>query len=195
MSPRAGLDREAVLEAAEAIASVHGLENLTLVSLAAELGVRSPSLYNHVDGIGGVRRGLHVKGLCLMAEELHGASVGVAGDEALYTVCSTYRRFAANRPALYSATQPSLHLPDVDDELRSAGEEVLAILLKVLRWYGLEGEEGLHAVRVLRSGLHGFVSLEVEGAFGMDVDPDESFARLVYMLAHGFRIWSGSDGS
>lgn len=195
MSPRAGLDQEAVLDAAEAIASANGLDNLTLAALAAELGVRSPSLYNHVDGIVGVRRGLRLKGLRIMSEELRRASVGVAGDEALYAVCSTYRRFAPIHPAFYSAIQASVRLPDADDKLRSANEEVLTILLRVLRWYGLEGDEGLHAVRVLRSGLHGFVSLEIEGAFGVDIDVDESFARLVYVLAHGLRIWHAPERS
>jgi len=40
-------------------------------------------------------------------------------------------------------------------------------------------------VRVVRSALHGFVALELNGGFGMSLDLDESFDRLVDVLARG----------
>ncbi|MGI8712393.1 MAG: TetR family transcriptional regulator, partial [Solirubrobacteraceae bacterium] len=49
--PRAGLDAEAVVTAAARLADAEGLECLTLARLAQRLGVRSPSLYAHVDGL------------------------------------------------------------------------------------------------------------------------------------------------
>lgn len=51
--------------------------------------------------------------------------------------------------------------------------------------FGLRGEEGLHAVRGLRSVVHGFATLEVAGGFGLPLDCDESFRRLVMALASG----------
>ena len=52
---------------------------------------------------------------------------------------------------------------------------------------GLRGEEGLHAVRGLRSVVHGFASLEVAGGFGLPLNLDESFRRLVEMFIHGLQ--------
>ena len=43
----------------------------------------------------------------------------------------------------------------------------------------------IHAVRALRSAVHGFAALEAAGGFGLAVDRDESFDRLVDALAKG----------
>jgi hypothetical protein len=40
-------------------------------------------------------------------------------------------------------------------------------------------------VRAYRSALHGFVSLEVNGGFGLPQDVDESFEALVAVLVAG----------
>ena len=52
----------------------------------------------------------------------------------------------------------------------------------MLRGYGLEGEEAIHAVRVARSALHGFVALENDGGFGMPISLEETYRRLIAML-------------
>ena len=54
--PGAGLDPERVVDAAAAIADAEGLDAVTLARVAGGLGVRAPSLYNHVDGRGGLLR-------------------------------------------------------------------------------------------------------------------------------------------
>jgi hypothetical protein len=59
------------------------------------------------------------------------------------------------------------------------------VLLAVMRAWGLEGDEAIHAVRALRSAVHGFVAIEAGGGFGMQVDVDVSFDRLVGTLAGG----------
>ena len=51
----------------------------------------------------------------------------------------------------------------------------------------------------LRSALHGFVSLETSGGFGLPVNIDHSFDRLVDALITAFEIeatqtTSGGDG-
>lgn len=46
---RSPLNRERVIEAAIAYADIHGVEDLSMRKLAAELGVGPMSLYNHVD--------------------------------------------------------------------------------------------------------------------------------------------------
>ena len=56
--PRRGLDRARVVAAAGDIADAEGLEAVTLARVAQQLGVRSPSLYNHVAGRDGLLRAL-----------------------------------------------------------------------------------------------------------------------------------------
>ena len=62
MARKLGLQRERVIETAAALADQEGLEAVTLARVAAELGVRSPSLYSHVDGLAGLRRAIALDG-------------------------------------------------------------------------------------------------------------------------------------
>jgi hypothetical protein len=58
-------------------------------------------------------------------------------------------------------------------------------MLAVLTAWGLDGQEAVHAVRVIRSALHGFVTIETDRGFGLPLDLDESFERLIAVLLAG----------
>ena len=60
-------------------------------------------------------------------------------------------------------------------------------MLAVLRGYELDGDDAIHAARIIRSALHGFVALQSAGGFGIPLDLDETFARLVAVLDVGLR--------
>lgn len=175
--PGPSLDRAAVVRAAAALADESGLEGVTLGSVAARLGVQPPSLYNHVAGLNGLRRALALWGLRELSRRLERAAVGKAGDDALVAVAHAYRGFAHERPGVYAAT---LRAPESGDaEWAALGAELVGIVLAVLAGYGVEGDDALHATRGLRSLLHGFVALEAGGGFGLPLDRDESFERLL----------------
>jgi AcrR family transcriptional regulator len=185
--PRAGLSRAAVVEAAAALADEGGLEDLSLVDLAGRLGVRKPSLYNHIGGIGDLRRELALAGLRELGRSLSRAAAGKTGTEGLFALAQAYRAFVKERPGLYEATVRSYRLSDPDNpELGAAEGEALGPVLAVLASCGVgDGEESVHAARGLRSVAHGFATLEEAGGFGMSSDPDESFRRLVRAFAEG----------
>jgi AcrR family transcriptional regulator len=185
MSPRRGLSRAVVVDTAARLADRDGFDALTLGAVAVQLGVRPPSLYNHVDGLRGLRRDLGLRGVDEMGERLRDAAVGRAGEDALVALAAAYREFAGERPGLYAALQRA---PDPGDaELIDAAERLLRPVLAVLAGYGLEGAAAIHAARTLRSALHGFVELERLGGFGIDLDPDESFRWMVASLSAGMR--------
>ena len=190
MSPRAGLNRAVVVEAAAALADEEGTgEELSLARLAERLGVRKPSLYNHVAGLSGLRRELALLGLQELGWRLSRAATGKAGDEGLFALAGAYRAFVRERPGLYEATLRSYRLSAPGDPDFSAAEkEALEPVLAVLDSCGIHGEEEtIHAARGLRSVAHGFATLEEAGGFGMSLDPDESFRRLVRAFADGLR--------
>jgi hypothetical protein len=58
--PKVALDLEAVIEAAAEIADQFGAQEVTLANLAKRLNIRPPSLYNHVDGLPGLRKELAI---------------------------------------------------------------------------------------------------------------------------------------
>jgi AcrR family transcriptional regulator len=182
---RRGLTPAAVAETAGRLADRDGLDALTLGAVAAELGVRTPSLYNHVDGLAGLRRALALRGLGELGDAIRDAAVGRSGDDAVAALADAYRAFARRRPGLYAAVQRAADAGDA--EVESAAARLLGPVLAVLRGFGLEGDETIHAARALRSTMHGFVDLESRGGFGIDLDLDESYRRAVLAVAAGLR--------
>lgn len=186
MSPRAGLDRAAVVKAAAEMVNREGLEALSITRLAEELGVKPPSVYNHVGGLADLRRELALLNHRILAERMAEAAIGRSGEEAVLAVAEAYRAYIKEAPGVYLASlQASGNQEQVDEALRQAEEKVLKIVMAIIHSFGLEGEDGLHAARGLRSVVHGFATLEILGGFGLPLDLDESFRRLVRMLVLG----------
>ena len=183
--PRAGLSTAAVVAAAADIADAEGLDRLTLARVAAAAGVRTPSLYNHVESLDDVRRRVALLALRDLADALRDAAVGRAGDDALVAMADAYRAYARRHPGRYAATQRAP--AEGDEAMRAAATGAVDVVLAILRGYGLEGDDAIHAARAVRSALHGFVALEAGGGFGIPVDLDESYARMVRALARGLR--------
>jgi AcrR family transcriptional regulator len=181
--PRQGLDTAQVLEAAVALADQEGLERLSFARLAENLGVRAPSLYNHVAGRGALLRLIKLRGLRELGDLIAAAGAGLAGEQALAATAHAYRSYAHAHPGTYAATLAAVDQPD--QELSEAADRLLELLGAILRHWELEGDQAIDAIRVLRSALHGFVSLEQSGGFAMSRDRDASFAVLIGMLAAG----------
>lgn len=189
--PRPGLDAAAVLRAAAELADVEGFDALTLARLADALQIRTPSLYNHVAGLEGVRRGLAVLGVRELRDQMARAAIGKSGADALIAIAQAYRHFAKDHPGLYAA---SLRAPGPDEpELIAVSDDVLAIIHAVLAPFALSDVAEVHAIRAFRSLCHGFVSLELAGGFGMPIDLDESYRTLVRLLLLGLERASRRD--
>jgi AcrR family transcriptional regulator len=185
--PRHGLDARRVVDEAAAIADAHGLEEITLARVAAALDVRSPSLYNHVAGRDALLRLVALRGLTALGDALRDAAVGRAGADALIAIAHAYRVFAHDHPGLYAAT---VRAPAPGDaELLGAAARPVDVLLTVLAFWGLDGELAVHHVRVIRSALHGFVTIEAGGGFGLPLDLDQSFELLLGTLLAGLNSY------
>jgi AcrR family transcriptional regulator len=177
--PRAGLAADSVVAAAAALADAEGLDALTLARLAGELGVQPPSLYAHVGGLPDLRRRLAARGARDLATALGAAAAGRARGEALAAVATAYRDYARAHPGTYAAAQRAADLDRAD------GEAAVEVVFAVLRGYGLQGDEAVHAARIVRSALHGFAALETGEGFGIPLDLDDTFERLVEVLDAG----------
>jgi AcrR family transcriptional regulator len=181
--PRRGLDRAQVVEAGARIADAEGLDAVTLARVAAELGVRSPSLYNHVAGRDGLLRGIAAQSTRELAAALRRAATGRSGADAILAVAEAQRAYALAHPGRYATTVAAPAAGDAEHERAAA--EAVDVLTAVLGGSGLDGDELIHGVRALRSAVHGFAALEAAGGFGLPVDRDASFRRLVEALAGG----------
>ncbi|SEF13994.1 TetR-like C-terminal domain-containing protein [Jiangella alba] len=176
--PRAGLSTAAVVDAALAVVDEQGLEALTLTAVAARTGVAVPSLYKHVGGLGELRVLTGVRVFEEATARLATVAMGRSRDDAVAALMHAYRGFVLEHPARYDAmVADPLH----DPAYAAAGAKLLEVFLAVLRGYGLDGSDAVHAVRRLRAVVHGFVSIEAAGGFGMAEDTDVTYGQLVDM--------------
>ncbi len=185
MAHRAGLDRAAVVEEAARLVDEEGIEQLSLGRLAERLGIRAPSLYNHVAGLPGLRHDLAVYCARELLAQLTRATVGKARADAITALADAVRAYAREHPGRYVLT---LQAPPPDDQQRAAlAEELVSLAAAVLQPYNLGDENTIHAIRSLRSIVQGFVTLEVAGAFKMPIQLDDSFHWLINLFIAGLQ--------
>ena len=196
MPPKAGLNKAIIVQAAADLVNTEGVDGLTLNRLANKLGVQTPSLYNHIDGLPGLQRELSLLNAHRLGDRLEKAAVGKSGPEAIRQVAQAYRAYIKDNPGVYlSSLRASGSLPQGDEALEAEEDRIVEIGLAVVASFGLNGEAGLHAVRGLRSVVHGFATLEIAGGFGLPLDCDESFQRLVQMLISALQIQQSRENS
>lgn len=190
--PKKGLNQAVIVQAAAGLAEQKGLENITLRELADCLGVKTASLYNHLNGMPELNVRLAEFALSKLDAEVRNAAVGRSREGALMAIARAYREFAGNFPELYKAI---LNLPKLDDvHLTESGRSVMRILTQVLEQYSLTQEEILHFSRGFRSAMHGFMSLEAAGFFTNRVNAGESYQRFIQQLIRTLPEKSSEQG-
>jgi AcrR family transcriptional regulator len=183
MAKRVGINLDAVVRAAAKIADDEGWDALTLARVAGKLRVRSPSLYNHVGGLEALRRELKLLVMRELNTALTRATIGKSRDNAVRALAVAYRAFVKRHPGTYAATMVAA--PKNDPAVEAAAGHIVETCLSVLSGYGLDRREGIHAIRAMRSAVHGFAALEIAGGFGIPLDVDKSFDWLVASLLKG----------
>lgn len=193
MTYRAGLSREAVVDAAIRIIDGDGLESLSLARLASALGVKSPSLYEHIDGLEDLNQEVRLKCLGMIRSRFQKAALGKSRDPAIRELAAAYRGFAREHPSLYKTTLRSA----VNDSkaVQETAKEILDVIYAILDGYGITGNDAVHATRCVRSLLHGFASLEMDGGFGMKVSVEKSYSILVDEMLGMLNSWNDGKHS
>ena len=59
------------------------------------------------------------------------------------------------------------------------------MIARILEGFGIDGDPAVHGARIVRSAIHGFVTLEATESFVHPQDHDESFDALVSFLIRG----------
>jgi AcrR family transcriptional regulator len=175
MARMAKVSVAAIVEVAKEIVRESGEQALSLGAVATRLGVKVPSLYNHVDGLVGLRRALAMDGIA----EMRRAMAGLA----LFAMAKAYVQFAREHAGLYEC----MFIPRAwqDEAYQQEAGRMVDLFVQALKPYTMGTTDGVHAVRGLRSLLHGFSSLEASGGFGMSVLPDESLTRMIEIYLDG----------
>jgi AcrR family transcriptional regulator len=184
--PRAGLDPDAVVAAGAQLADEVGFAALTMGGLAERVGVRTPSLYKHVGGQDDLVRRIAVLAMDEAGAAVGAAIQGLAGRDALVAAARAFRDYVLAHPGRYAATI-GVEPTGPDDPLAVASSRALDAFRAVLRGYDLPAAEEDHALRTLRSSLHGYATLQSAHGFQWSADVDESFEWLVDLLDRGLR--------
>jgi AcrR family transcriptional regulator len=185
--PRAGLSTAVVVRDAADLADEIGLDRVTLAELAQRRGVALPSLYKHIRGLDALRQRVAALATAELADVFATAAAGRARTDAVVALADAYRDYARRYPGRYAASQRAPG--DADPDHVAAAARAVGTITAVLAGYGLSGDDAIDATRAMRSALHGFVSLEQAGGFGLPVDIDHSYAQLVLALDLAFQSW------
>jgi AcrR family transcriptional regulator len=185
--PRAGLTPESVTQAGAELVDEVGFENLSMGLLADRLGVKTPSLYKHVAGQADLAHRIAVLSMIEFADAIRDAIQGRAGSEALVAGAQAMRSYVLQHPGRYAAGNAA-GPTGPDDALVPAVDRIIASWAAMLHGYHLSPEEEIHALRMLRSTLHGFATLEAIGSFQNPLrNVDDSFAWMLGFLDQGLR--------
>lgn len=183
---RAGLSAERLTLAAAELADEIGFDNVTVSAVARRFGVKDASLYSHIRNAHDLRVRVALLALAELADHVADALAGRAGKDALTAFANAYRDYARAHPGRYAAGRLRL---DPDTAAASAGPRHSAMTRAILRGYDLPDAEQVHAVRLLHSTFHGFVSLESAGGFDHSGDVAASWDRALDALDATLRNW------
>ncbi|MFJ8694239.1 TetR/AcrR family transcriptional regulator [Streptomyces roseolilacinus] len=184
---RAGLTAERLARAGAELADEVGFDQVTVSAVARRFDVKVASLYSHVKSSHDLKTRIALLALEELADRGAAALAGRAGKEALAALANVYRDYAREHPGRYEAARLRL---DPATAAVSAGGRHAGMARAVLRGYDLAEPDRTHAVRLLGSVFHGYVSLEAGGGFSHSApDSQETWTRILDALDALLRNW------
>ena len=175
---RRRLDRATVLSAAEELVDAEGPGALTMTTLAARLGVRPSSLYNHVHSLEELEGELQNRAMRQLGVALRKEAMGRSGEGGLRALAHALREFALAHPARYDMAMRASH----DREgFAAAAEDSTAAFAAIIRSYGVE-DLSLDLQLSAFAALHGVLELENAGFLAPPLDADRIFATVLDMV-------------
>jgi AcrR family transcriptional regulator len=184
---RVGLTTERLVRAGAELADEVGFGQVTVSALARRFDVKVASLYSHVKNSEDLRTRIALLALEELADRGAAALAGRAGKDALTALADVYRDYAREHPGRYAATR---HPLTPEAAAAGAGGRHARMTRAILRGYDLAEPDQTHAVRLLGSVFHGYVSLELAGGFSHSApDSQESWTRILDALDSLLRNW------
>jgi AcrR family transcriptional regulator len=190
MSPaRARTSLPEIVAAGRALLESGGLDAVTMQAVAARVGVRAPSLYKRIPD----RTALIAAISDDIAAELGNLMTRLADapDPAsgLRSVATAFRAYAHAHPRSYELL--FMHLPAggrASPERNAAASAPLLSLTARL----VGQDHALEAARLVTAFSHGFVSMELNGAFRLGGDVDEAYRYGIDVLVEAIAQRGGA---
>ncbi len=181
MSPPAKTSNAAITRAARKLIESNGVENLTMSALATAVGIRAPSLYKRYSGRDAILGAVEIELFADLGARMT-RTLKKARTKKLEATCHAYRSFAHNHPNSYKLmfSASSLHSEEAENIRVRAVLPVIEYLTSIVG-----PAHALPAARTFTAFLHGFISMELGGAFHLKGDVEDAFRYGVMALQAG----------
>lgn len=180
-----------IVRAGRTILDTEGLEALTMQRVASLVGVRAPSLYKRVRDRGALVRLIAGDIERELGEVLGRAATTGDPQRDLRAVATAFRGYARRHPAAYG-----LLFARLPDDWRLEPDPTKATFVSLFRTIReLVGPaHQLEAARTVVAWAHGFVSMELAGAFRLGGDVDLAFAYGIDRITAAIQDPPGETG-
>lgn len=185
---RVRLDKDRITEVTVKLVNEVGIEKVTLKMVADELGIQTPSLYNHIKSLDDLKKSLMIYGWKVLEHELLHSVAGVSGYDALRAMCYAFYDYATANPGVFNTML--WYNKFQDDESMGATSSLFDILYRIMESLHISQHNTEHLVRTFRSFLEGYCLLLNNGAFGNPISTKESFDVSVDVLMAGIHSLS-----
>lgn len=181
--PRTGLSKEKIIEKAAELANEKGLSYLSVTTLADYLGIKKPSLYNHMKTIEDMHRDLMIYGWRIVSEEVVKGIDSSDEKKNLSEYGRKFYKFATDNPGVFEAML--WYNKYSDEALISATEGLYMFFFAQTDGLGINREIANHLLRTYRAFLEGFIMLQIHNSFGNPISVEESFNISMNVLISG----------
>ena len=129
-----GLTKEKIIAEAIAYIEESGQSRISLHELARRLGIKTPSLYNHIKNTRDLRHEIFRHAITMFVDNQNAATEGKQKDEAVMAFADAYFSFARENKGLYRLI---MSMPqDNDDTEKELAVPLLETAIRLLRDYG-----------------------------------------------------------
>ena len=187
--PKTKIDKSLIIHRAVHIINTAGIEKLSLKTLAEDLGVKSPSLYNHVKGIEDLKEQIMLYGWKELEDRMIQAVIGLTGYDAVRAMCYAFHEYAVENQGVFGVMLWYNQFKDVRN--MEAASKMFSVFFKVTESLNISQENCFHLVRMFRGFLEGFSLLENNSAFGNTLPVNSSFEISLDVLIAGMKMLEG----
>ncbi len=164
------VSREIVIQATSDIVNKDGLNKVSLKVIAEKLGIRTPSLYNHIESLDDLLLEVAHKGMREMNSQMIKAAIGNFGDTAIKCISIAYFNFIISNPGVYETIQwATWH---GNNETLEIFDEYKSLLEKLILSCNLNTKNTGEVLSV----LHGYSTLQLGKSF---LSKEEAIKGLV----------------
>lgn len=162
------ITKAAVIQAASDIADKDGLHNVSLKVIAEKLGIRPPSLYNHIESLDELLREVAHNGMRIMNDTMMKAAIGQVGEAALKTVAVAYLNYMIEHPGVYEIIQWASW--NGTEQTAIIFNDYLSLLKTLICSCNFKTEKNEEILNMITGMIHGYTTLQLKYAFS---DPEK----------------------